>query len=109
MLPVAISLSGPTTRTDRRVHGGRFGPRGLASIVFAVIVEDTHQAHGDTLLTATYLTVGLSVLVHGLSAAPLVGRYAAWYRPAAGRPVAGVESEAAYEHRARAPDAMSLG
>ena len=46
------------------------------------MVEDAHLAHASTIVAATYLTVGLSVLVHGLSA-PLVSRYANWYRTAA--------------------------
>jgi NhaP-type Na+/H+ or K+/H+ antiporter len=80
---------------------GWFGPRGLASIVFAVIVEDTHQVHEATLLTTTYLTVGLSVLLHGLSAAPLVSRYARWYAAAGDRRPPAMELEPAHEHRTR--------
>jgi NhaP-type Na+/H+ or K+/H+ antiporter len=103
ILPVAISLLGTHARGPTVAFIGWFGPRGLASIVFAVIVEDTHQAHGSTLLTATYLTVGLSVVLHGLSAAPLVNRYAAWYRAAAGKRSSAMESESTHEHRARGP------
>ena len=45
---------------------GRFGPRGLASIVFAVIVvEDADLANESVLLNAIFLTIGLSVLLHG--------------------------------------------
>ena len=40
---------------------GWFGPRGLASIVFAYR-RGRHLAHGGTIVAATYLTVGLSVL-----------------------------------------------
>jgi len=69
--------------------------------VFAVIVEDTHQAHAGAILTACYLTVGLSVLVHGLSAVPLVDRYAGWYRAAAGKRPPAMESEPAHEHQVR--------
>ncbi len=107
MVPVAISLWGTHARGPTLAFVGWFGPRGLASIVFAVIVEDTHQVHGDTLLTATYLTVGLSVLLHGLSAAPLVGRYAAWYRAftAKHRPL--METQPAHEYRSRGPAALS--
>ena len=58
---------------------GWFGPRGLATIVFAVIiVQEAHLPH-DTILLASYLTVGLSVVAHGITAAPLAGRYARWY------------------------------
>jgi sodium/hydrogen antiporter len=99
MAPVAISLWG-SARAPTVAFVGWFGPRGLASIVFAVIVEDTNQAHGSTLLSATYVTVGLSVLLHGLSAAPLVDRYAAWFRSAPDRKGT-MESGSAPEHRAR--------
>jgi NhaP-type Na+/H+ or K+/H+ antiporter len=80
---------------------GWFGPRGLASIVFAVVVEDTHQAQSATILIATYLTVGLSVLLHGLSAAPLVRRYASWYTATRAQRPPTMESQPAHEHRAR--------
>ena len=77
---MAISLWGSHARGPTVAFIGWFGPRGLASIVFAVVVEDTFHSHTETILTACYLTVGLSVLLHGLSAAPLVNRYAEWYR-----------------------------
>ena len=80
MLPVAIALIG--SRIDRTtvLFVGWFGPRGLASIVFALIaLEDLHDVRGpiDEVVGAIGLTVLLSVLAHGLSARPLAGRYAA--------------------------------
>jgi NhaP-type Na+/H+ or K+/H+ antiporter len=49
--------------------------------VFGVIVvEEANLPHTATILVVTYVTVGLSVLLHGLSAAPLATRYARWYR-----------------------------
>ena len=101
MVPVAISLRGTHARAPTVAFIGWFGPRGLASIVFAVIVEDAHLPHAGTIVAATYLTVGLSVLLHGLSAAPLVGRYATWYQAAAGKRPPAMESQPAHEHRAR--------
>jgi NhaP-type Na+/H+ or K+/H+ antiporter len=101
MLPVAIGLWGTHARAPTVAFMGWFGPRGLASIVFAVIVEDTHQAHSATLLTTTYLTVGLSVLLHGLSAAPLVSRYARWYAATGEKQPPTMELQPAYEHRTR--------
>ena len=92
MLPVAISLWGTHALGPTVAFMGWFGPRGLASIVFAVMVEDAHLAHAATIVAATYLTVGLSVLVHGLSAAPLVSRYANWYRTAADKRPPAMES-----------------
>jgi len=80
MLPVAIALIG--TRMDRAtvLFVGWFGPRGLASIVFALIaLEDLHGVPGplDEVVGAIGFTVLLSVVAHGLSARPLAGRYAA--------------------------------
>jgi len=80
MAPVAIAMWG--THAGRPTLGflGWFGPRGLASIVFAVIVVEESRLPGEHLIVlAVYLTVGLSVLAHGLTAGPLTGRYAAWW------------------------------
>ena len=101
MLPVAISLWGTGARRPTVAFIGWFGPRGLASIVFAVIVEDMHLAHAGTIVDVTYVTVGLSVLVHGLTATPLVARYADWHRRAARERATAVESEPVHQHRVR--------
>jgi NhaP-type Na+/H+ or K+/H+ antiporter len=59
---------------------GWFGPRGLASIVFAaIVVEEADLPHTTTILLTTYATVALSVLAHGVTAAPLASRYATWF------------------------------
>ena len=80
LIPVAISLIGTDARKPSVAFLGWFGPRGLASIVFAVLVlEEGGLPHDGLILTTTYLTIGLSVLAHGLTAAPLANRYAAWY------------------------------
>jgi len=80
MLPVALAMLGTGARRPTIAFLGWFGPRGLASIVFAVIVaEEADLPHTTTILLTTYITVGLSVLAHGLTAAPLANRYAAWF------------------------------
>ena len=55
------------------------------------------------MLLATYATVGLSVFLHGLSAAPLARRYARWYEahPHDRRPT--MESQPVVHHRPRGP------
>src|SRR5688572_8972406 len=59
---------------------GWFGPRGLASIVFAVLLADEADlVHESVLLDAIFLTIALSVLLHGVTASPLATRYAAWF------------------------------
>jgi sodium/hydrogen antiporter len=73
-------MAGSRARVPTVGFLGWFGPRGLASIVFAVIViEESNLPHEHLIVLAIYLTVGLSVLAHGLSAAPLADRYARWY------------------------------
>jgi NhaP-type Na+/H+ or K+/H+ antiporter len=80
---------------------GWLGPRGLASIVFAVIVQDAQTGNTSTIIAITYLTIGLSVLRHGLSAAPLVNRYVHWYQAHPDDRPPSVESKPAPEFRAR--------
>jgi NhaP-type Na+/H+ or K+/H+ antiporter len=101
MLPVAISLWGTRARAPTLAFMGWFGPRGLASIVFAVIVEDAHLPHAGTIVTVSCLTVGLSVLLHGLSAAPLVSRYATWCQAAVDKSPPAMANEPTHEHQAR--------
>jgi NhaP-type Na+/H+ or K+/H+ antiporter len=61
---------------------GWFGPRGLASIVFAVIVlEELAETPSALDITVTVgITVVLSVVAHGMTAWPLAGRYGAWFQ-----------------------------
>ena len=80
MIPVAIAMIGTGARRPTVAFLGWFGPRGLASIVFAILVlEEGGLPHDGLMLTTIYVTIGLSVLAHGLTAAPLANRYASWH------------------------------
>ena len=80
MLPVGLSLIGTNARRPTVAFLGWFGPRGLASIVFAILIEEGKPLPNEhTLLTTVYLTIGLSVLLHGVTASPLADRYATWF------------------------------
>jgi NhaP-type Na+/H+ or K+/H+ antiporter len=80
MVPVALSVLGTGARRPTVAFLGWFGPRGLASIVFAVILlEESALPHQDTILLAVVATVALSVYAHGLSAQPLTRRYVSWF------------------------------
>jgi NhaP-type Na+/H+ or K+/H+ antiporter len=93
LAPVAISMIGTGLRRPTLAFLGWFGPRGLASIVFAVLVlEEGGLPHDDLILTTTYVTIGLSVLAHGLTAAPLANRYADWYESRHRDALPGLES-----------------
>lgn len=79
MLPVAISLAGSGARLPTVALAGWFGPRGLATIVFALtIVEDSGLDGTTRIVDVATVTVLLSVIAHGVSAPWLVGRYASW-------------------------------
>ena len=77
MLPVFLVLTGMNLRTDEKLFMGWFGPRGLASIVFAVIVLNEHLPGGDTISMTVVCTILFSIIGHGLSANPLVASLAA--------------------------------
>ena len=80
MIPVAVSLIGSGLRARSVAFIGWFGPRGLASVVFALLaVEDLEI--DDSLRTAIStlaLTVLLSVILHGLTADMFATRFGAW-------------------------------
>ncbi len=92
MLPVAVALTGTGMSRPTVAFIGWFGPRGLASVVFALIAFDELSADEgrSTMLAAIVATVLLSVVAHALTAKPLAGRYASYAhdqgRPADHRP-----------------------
>jgi NhaP-type Na+/H+ or K+/H+ antiporter len=82
MVPVALSLIGMKLPWDTVLLAGWLGPRGLASIIFAMLAADTlRPADGELVLTVVGTTVALSVLAHGLSAGPLGAWYATRHAP----------------------------
>jgi NhaP-type Na+/H+ or K+/H+ antiporter len=78
MFPVALSLLGTHLRGVSVLFMGWFGPRGLASIVLGLIVvaEAPTLAEREQVELVVALTVLLSVLLHGVTAAPLSAAYA---------------------------------
>jgi sodium/hydrogen antiporter len=104
MLPVALALLGTGMRRVTVGFLGWFGPRGLASIVFVLIlVEETQLPERSLMLTVVAWTVALSVYAHGLTAWPGANRYADWYAAHASDHAAMPESAPAPEQRVRAP------
>jgi NhaP-type Na+/H+ or K+/H+ antiporter len=78
MLPVSVALIGGGLKPVTVGFLGWFGPRGLASIILALVVlEDGRDLVAiDTIFLAMMATVLLSVLLHGISATPLTDLYA---------------------------------
>jgi NhaP-type Na+/H+ or K+/H+ antiporter len=75
MLPVALATLGAGLDRDTVLFIGWFGPRGLASLVFALLALEELGAGADEAVAVIGVTVFLSVLAHGLSAAPLAASY----------------------------------
>ena len=75
MLPVFLCVSGMQLDTSTKLFIGWFGPRGLASIVFAVMVLNANLPGGSTLVAVAAWTIVLSVVLHGISANPLSSYY----------------------------------
>src|SRR6185295_6930595 len=102
MLPVALSLFGTGARRQTLGFVGWFGPRGLATIVFAVIlIDESSLPHESVLLHAVVATIGISVLAHGVTAVPLTDRYVRWYQSHARENAPAMESVPAAAHRLR--------
>jgi sodium/hydrogen antiporter len=99
MVPVAIALAG--TRLGAATIGlvGWFGPRGLASVVFALLALEELGSHaaGHAVAVVT-ITVLLSAIAHGATADPLATRYARLLARSAAGP-AGAEVEGMPERR----------
>jgi len=78
MAPVALAMHGVGLRRDTVALMGWFGPRGLASVVFTLMALENFQAAGrpvDIVIATATWTILMSVVLHGLSAAPL----SIWY------------------------------
>ncbi len=71
MLPVFVAMVGSGERWDSRLFMGWFGPRGLASIVFTIMVLNENLPGSELIATVVTCTVGISLVCHGISANPL--------------------------------------
>jgi NhaP-type Na+/H+ or K+/H+ antiporter len=76
MLPIFLSLSGTGERTESKLFLGWFGPRGLASVVFAIIVVNNELPGARLIAVVVTCTVFFSLLAHGLTANPLAAEFA---------------------------------
>lgn len=76
-LAVAVATLGTRLRPTTVLFLGWFGPRGLTSIVFALmVVEQADSAMTEQILTAVGVTVLFSVYAHGATAVPWARFYA---------------------------------
>ena len=80
MVPVALALVGSGLRRQTVLFVGWFGPRGLASVIFALIaVESLPESPAlEAVVGAMTMTVLLSVVLHGVTADPWAAAYGRW-------------------------------
>ena len=79
IVPVAIAMVRTGLSWPTLLYVGWFGPRGLASIVFAGVVVEEAVPNANAITDVVLLTVALSLVVHGVTAAWGARRYAAWF------------------------------
>ena len=70
MLPVFLCLTGMGISTEGKLFMGWFGPRGLASIVFAVIVMNANVPNSGVIAATVVCTITISIIAHGITANP---------------------------------------
>lgn len=72
IVPVFIALIRSGLVLKEKLFIGWFGPRGLATIVFAIIVLDIEFPHKELIILTTACTILLSVILHGFTANPMI-------------------------------------
>jgi NhaP-type Na+/H+ or K+/H+ antiporter len=72
IIPVFIALIKRKLSFKEKLFIGWFGPRGLASIVFAIMLLDIKLPHEEIIITTILCTVFFSVVLHGITANPLI-------------------------------------
>lgn len=76
MIPIWVSLAGSGLSAYDKVFLGWFGPRGLASILFALLIYERFPVPGvEEILACVVLTVMLSIVLHGVTANPMAARF----------------------------------
>jgi NhaP-type Na+/H+ or K+/H+ antiporter len=75
MLPVFLCLTGSGIDTEGKLFIGWFGPRGLASIVFTVMVVNSDLPDSGPFAMTVVCTIILSIIGHGVTANPWASAY----------------------------------
>lgn len=101
MAGVALALVDSHSRLPTVAFIGWFGPRGVASVLYSFLLLESvdELAVYQPVVRVVTLTVAISVVLHGLTAAPLASRYGNWYSSMAHAHDEMVESTQVHEHR----------
>lgn len=105
MVPIALSLAGLGLHAHTIAFLGWFGPRGLASILFGLLVVERSGAvaASDQIFLVMTWTVALSVVAHGFTARPWAGWYGRHLERLGARRRDLAERQELPEHPVRAP------
>lgn len=79
MLPVALATIGADLMAPTVAFLGWFGPRGLASMLFGLILVSERGSEVDGVFSVITLVILGSVVLHGATAAPGAAIYAKWF------------------------------
>jgi NhaP-type Na+/H+ or K+/H+ antiporter len=105
MVSVVVAMVGARAHPPTLAFMGWFGPRGLATVVFTLLLLDENVANAPVIATVAVVGVVLSVYAHGLTAPPLTGVYSRWFEAKAKATHAPLmESAPAPEHPVRSDD-----
>ena len=77
LVSVCLSLLGSGIRPSTHFFLSWFGPRGLASILFVLLILEKVDFSGkQTVFYASIITVTISIFLHGITAGPFSKLYA---------------------------------
>ncbi len=80
VMPVGLALLGTGMKPRSVAYIGWFGPRGLASLVFAgTVVLETDPELAPFVIATVSTVVAMSVIAHGVTAVSWSQAYARWY------------------------------
>ena len=81
MAPVGLALLSTRLHAGSVLFMGWFGPRGMASVIYLLIVIEGYDLPAiDDIAATTALTVLASIFLHGMTAAPGARRYGRYVR-----------------------------
>lgn len=79
MIPVALATIGTGLRIPTVAFIGWFGPRGLASMLFGLLIVAEQISEADQLFSIVAIVIVTSVFLHGMTSAPGAARYSQWF------------------------------
>lgn len=99
MLSVVTAMIRSRARRPTIAFMGWFGPRGLATLVFSILVIDADIPNGDLIASAAVMGIVLSIIAHGFTAPPLVRAYSDWWNSHPRDGAEPMEAAPVHEHR----------